>query len=593
MDGYLQRYVFDPEYERDYTPLRFDYTNANLDETDLKLTFDNTILVWGYNVYVDDYDLITPGQVVNRSLYDYYWVEGINRSTSLGGNTIKAEIFPKTGPQVPLATDEARYSVVELTAAVDGNRDGQIKLTDKEDRSLLFWYNDDHEGTDSDTGVQQDEVEPPPSQSTFPPDSYDNEISSSRDLEDFAAMTVFYDPLLENTSLQVQRYGEPPKQSAGARSVDGSKSLRSDGGTSTDSRHHVHDSSVGIAIGGSLYKYAIAQVALPTKSPRSTITYGMFGGMNDYLFEFVPPPVGWEFSWWLPHPSRNVDFEIVIDVAYPDGRTKTLKASLDFDARDLKEFYDVYEVPTEVNGNDVRLDPDVTSFPNAILLPQNEATIYDGGHVGFSESEYLLQVHGWNMAPIWKTSFAETAYKRLYWQGYAGRFGVFNWPTLYDDQSPILNNALGANTLNLTYNPSEFIAFRSAAALTNTLADLRPQYDRLTVIAHSMGNVVVGEALRLWDNAHDGQPLVNTYVAMQAAVSAGAYGYDTNYTHTDTDLYSHNPAFASLQSDALFGRDQTAAQKWVNFYNPDDYALVGGTVIIGQSRLGSSRVVAV
>ena len=39
------------------------------------------------------------------------------------------------------------------------------------------------------------------------------------------------------------------------------------------------------------------------------------------------------------------------------------------------------------------------------------------------------------MAGTWrhweKDRFAETAFKRLYWQGYQGRFGEFRWPTSY------------------------------------------------------------------------------------------------------------------------------------------------------------------
>jgi len=32
----------------------------------------------------------------------------------------------------------------------------------------------------------------------------------------------------------------------------------------------------------------------------------------------------------------------------------------------------------------------------------------------------------------WKEAFAETAFKRLYWQGFAGRFVQFDWPTYFD-----------------------------------------------------------------------------------------------------------------------------------------------------------------
>ena len=46
-----------------------------------------------------------------------------------------------------------------------------------------------------------------------------------------------------------------------------------------------------------------------------------------------------------------------------------------------------------------------------------------------TNTPYILFVHGWNMAPWEKDRFAETAFKRLYWQGYQGRFGEFRWPT--------------------------------------------------------------------------------------------------------------------------------------------------------------------
>ena len=51
---------------------------------------------------------------------------------------------------------------------------------------------------------------------------------------------------------------------------------------------------------------------------------------------------------------------------------------------------------------------------------------------GNANTPYILFVHGWNMETWEKDRFAETAFKRLYWQGYQGRFGEFRWPTDYD-----------------------------------------------------------------------------------------------------------------------------------------------------------------
>jgi len=49
-----------------------------------------------------------------------------------------------------------------------------------------------------------------------------------------------------------------------------------------------------------------------------------------------------------------------------------------------------------------------------------------------TNTTYILLVHDYNLPPWKKDRFAETAFKRLYWQGYQGRFGLFRWPGVYD-----------------------------------------------------------------------------------------------------------------------------------------------------------------
>jgi hypothetical protein len=62
--------------------------------------------------------------------------------------------------------------------------------------------------------------------------------------------------------------------------------------------------------------------------------------------------------------------------------------------------------------------------------PQQPAIPFEYGpcHAG---TPYILFVHGWNMETWLKDRWAERAFKRLYWQGYQGRFGSFRWPTDY------------------------------------------------------------------------------------------------------------------------------------------------------------------
>ena len=51
--------------------------------------------------------------------------------------------------------------------------------------------------------------------------------------------------------------------------------------------------------------------------------------------------------------------------------------------------------------------------------------------------------------------------------------------------------------------------------------------DNVDLLAHSMGNVVAGEALRLSGT----NQVVNTYIAMQAAVASYAYDPDNCRSH--------------------------------------------------------------
>jgi hypothetical protein len=178
---------------------------------------------------------------------------------------------------------------------------------------------------------------------------------------------------------------------------------------------------------------------------------------------------------------------------------------------------------------------------------------------------YILYVHGWN-EPVWlKDRWAETAFKRLYWQGYQGRFGLFRWPCFnFTLQQPH------------GYDTSEWNAWKTGQPLENFLSQLNGMYpSNVYLLAHSQGNVVVGEALRQATNQ-----IVNTYVASQAALSARAYDNTippnaTNYyTITTPDPQGH---YYTNGAPSYFAAS-SGAGTYVNFFNPNDYALMGNNM---------------
>lgn len=202
-----------------------------------------------------------------------------------------------------------------------------------------------------------------------------------------------------------------------------------------------------------------------------------------------------------------------------------------------------------------------------------------------AEKDYVLYVHGYNMEDWEKQRWIETTFKRLYWLGYSGRVGGFSWPCAFGlvDQ--------------IRFDKSEERAWQAGVRLQEHLLTLKNAGYRVHVVAHSQGNVVIGEALRLWRAAGNAAALVNTYIASQAAVAAHSYNATAplmpEYEQTTPNVYAvywqpgdsarfphtwpaTNPPYFA---DSVM---QTTVGRWVNFYNPQDYALTAANGGMGS-----------
>jgi len=228
---------------------------------------------------------------------------------------------------------------------------------------------------------------------------------------------------------------------------------------------------------------------------------------------------------------------------------------------DIKQMYERWTVGDK---------PSVAPTTSAVLVKeglQPGASAFEYTPPTDPNTPYILLVHGYNMKPWEKDRFAEAAYKRLYWQGYQGRFGAFNWPTA--------QNAI-------QFGSSELQAWQSAQGLLNKLNDLNAEYPgQVYLAAHSLGNVVAGEALRLAGSTQ----VVNTYVAMQGAVSAHAYDPNTTpYILTEDwgapDCYAH---YWTSNAPCYFNAS-AGAGTYVNFYNTNDWALGGVWLLFQNSK---------
>lgn len=105
-------------------------------------------------------------------------------------------------------------------------------------------------------------------------------------------------------------------------------------------------------------------------------------------------------------------------------------------------------------------------------------------------------------------------------------------------------------------------------ALEQLLVSIRGKYGAADVLAHSMGNVAAGEALRLAAQGGAGS-VVDRYVATQAAVSG--HCYDPTLTNSDALSYStgQGPDTPNIYNSWLASAGGIKA----NFYNINDFAL--------------------
>ncbi|HEX3626439.1 MAG TPA: alpha/beta hydrolase, partial [Verrucomicrobiae bacterium] len=226
---------------------------------------------------------------------------------------------------------------------------------------------------------------------------------------------------------------------------------------------------------------------------------------------------------------------------------------------DIKQMYERWSV-----GDNQNVAPTNTAYLVSDGLAAGEMPVRYVSPPNAS-TPYILFVHGWNCSPFDKDWFAQTALKRLYWQGYQGRFGLFRWPTDYGFTGT-WEQFVGNPGEKDNYDSSEYQAWQSAQGLLNKLNDLNSRYPgQVYLLAHSMGNVVAGEALRLAGT----NQVVNTYVASQAAVTAQAY----DESLPNGLFTSISPRTPNIDGDWFAGNFGGGAAKIVSFYNTNDFAL--------------------
>jgi len=474
---------------------------------------------------------------------------------------------------------------------VDGNRDGKMSFTDpaiheKDDtaaeKPYQFWLNNDHDifhtvdGSDNEYDDASDGVK----------DSTYTSIYTMRDLEDFTRLRITFKgitDLIKNTEYSCFLEWRAMDGAQTVPPSDGAPEINVYQERQPDVRPlYLEDETVASNQRGSSGGISYDTWIGGTKPGQPMDLFGMRPSLRTALSESTPI-VNLLFC------GKAAGRGQLILTIKKGGQLIGQYPPVYIELLDIKDMYERWTV-----GDGAGTDPEglaqlTTRAQPSGYAPQGHSRPFAYSASDPEEKKYILYVHGWNMKPEEKDQFAETAYKRLFWQGYKGRFGVFAWPTTYGFGALLTDDKKWKNGVNgiysavsdpTNYDRGEWSAWRSALGLERQLIRLSRDYPgQVYLLAHSMGNVVAGEALRMVAQGNRGA-LVNTYVASQGALPAHCY-----QGNLSAPLEAQIPAEVLVrmfdggypQTPNVYGdwlaSNAAGVGRRVNFYNVNDYAL--------------------
>lgn len=196
-----------------------------------------------------------------------------------------------------------------------------------------------------------------------------------------------------------------------------------------------------------------------------------------------------------------------------------------------------------------------------------------------AKKQYLLHIHGYNITELKAYDEIGEHFRRTYWTGFRGQFVGFAWngdETYISPGVPVIGNStpsFGKNVEN---------SFQSAYRLYRFIEDKihgewKVPAERLNVTAHSLGNQLLFEALRLQQVYQSGVKFVNTVTSIEPAVWTETFWRVAPYIMTDeqklytiADLQKNSWAFWFNQP----GREvKNAWNKLIHSYIENDYAV--------------------
>jgi len=511
---------------------------------------------------------------------------GITSSINDSGAIVVYAIYTPSGQNDPIAAGYHGLLLLPAELAVDANRDGTIVMandsnnpanmdshgnplpvdTTSQAKPYRFWLNNDEDigGIDPIFGPVAETVPPDPNS----PDCLSPFIVSPRDEEDWSRLWIYTKGLNAAIKAGSIKVGLKWKQViSGSPTIGLITATDPDGGL-----EYLHQSS-----SAQTQAFADGSTSTPRPLLQDFNTQRTFVLPNTgYAADFVFPTSTWANlsdanpkTFFLFDGVKKGLGQLEIVFLKSDGVTQIGEGgSVWFDLHDIKEMYQraiatPSNPPTEpyISNSSTFDDSGLTTAIDSLDDPNNPTPFsapYD------ETQQCIIFVHGWYTDYNGFVSYSETMLKRLWWQGYRGRFIGYRWPALS-----------GAST----YNPSEWNSWIYGKPFKDYVNSIKGNFATVTVAGHSQGNVVVGSAIQ------KGLTFTN-YILLEAALPTGCYstlGQYNNYTPFVTkEQTSPTPDFAaSLGYRGFIMPSKANVNHYFCFYNPQDFALSTGTYLWG------------
>lgn len=439
---------------------------------------------------------------------------------------------------------ECEVNVIKLQ--LDVNHDGIMDTSwngpdnTAYDKPFVFWVNNDRDDPGSGGNLDRDIWRI--ATNYVAPDSSFEQLRSARNLEDFARLWICGVPDL----ISSQEYSATLTLNAysGDPAINVYLAHETNGGILYLTDTNVAYVSITNPVTGTAF---LAMASGPTY----VLPSSFFDGTTKHLlFEGAGTGRG----------------ELVLGIYR--GSNLVCQTSAWLDLRDVNDLYEEVGVT-----NVIQTWPEMVQtnlYSGFVVASQAKANTGD-------EKQLAVFVHGWRMPYADYKIFSQTMFKRLYWQGYQGKFAALRWPTRSSDTD---TNGLDL----LTYNRSEYISFQSGTGAALYLYDLRQRFPDYTisVCSHSQGGIIMMEALTELANANENP--IDHYVMMETAVPAHCYDPAVTNLPALMNMEQNIPTPNTYSNYAAGIRSALRSGNICNLFNPVDFALVSG---LNGSGLGS------